>query len=550
MKTYLGIILGITACLLLAAGSYLWATGIMDSIYAYRSPLHGSPPSPGQPLGEPVTRRVVFVLIDALRLDTSLQPDVMPFLNELRQQGAWATMHSRPPSYSAPSYSVLLTGAWPDVSDGPALNLDYEEILTWTQDDLVSAAHRAGLKTAISGHYWFEKLIPRTSVSVGFFTPGEDQVADREVVNAALPWLRDGDYQFVFIHLDQVDYAGHHEGGPQDPRWGAAAGRADDLLREIAAPLDLAQDTLFVCSDHGQIDRGGHGGQDPIVLVEPFVLVGAGVKPGHYGDVNMVDVAPTLAAVLGANIPASSQGHVLTQMLRLSPDQQRQIQGALEEQQSQLVDLYQAAVGRPVTVESGEDVVAVHQSTLETARTARLNAERLPRAILALVVVLLPVAVMFRRRRLEWLWLFGGAVLYGVLFNLRYAVLDRRTYSLSSVLSADELIAYCASTALIALVISWLASSLGLKAFRRGPRQASELVLGLTLITVYLLSLPVLWSFALNGVMVTWTLPDMGSMFLAFISLIQMLLVAALGLVLTGLTAPIAKLYGYLRRTK
>jgi hypothetical protein len=51
----------------------------------------------------------------------------------------------------------------------------------------------------------------------------------------------------------------------------------------------------------------------------------------------------------------------------------------------------------------------------------------------------------------------------------------------------------------------------------------------------------VLWSFALNGATITWTLPDMGSTFLAFIALIQILLVAALGLVLTGLTALIAR---------
>lgn len=541
-KRTLNIVLGIVACLLLAGGAYFWATGVMDSLYAYRSPLRDGPPSPGQPVGEPMTRRVVFVLVDALREDTSSRPEVMPFLNELRQQGAWATMHSRPPSYSAPSYSVLFTGAWPDVSDGPALNLEYEEIPTWTQDNLATAVHRAGLQAAISGYNWFERLIPQDAVGASYYTAGEDEAADREVVDAAMPWLRGSDYQFVFIHLDQVDYAGHHEGGPQDPRWDAAARRVDDLLREIAATLDLAQDTLFVCSDHGQIDQGGHGGQDPIVLVEPFVLVGAGVRAGHYGDVDMVDVAPTLATLLGANIPASSQGHVLTRLLDLGPDQERAIEGALEAQQSQLVDLYQAAIGRQVAVEPGEDTVAVHQAALEAARAARLNTERLPRAILALVVVAIPAVVMLRKRGRELAWLVGGAVLYVVLFTLRYAVLDGRTYSLSSVVSADELLLYCAITALLAFVASWLVSSLGLRAFRRGPRRASELVLALTFVTVYLLSLPVLWSFVLNGVLVTWTLPDVASMFLAFISLIQMLLVAVAGLVLSGLTALIAKL--------
>ena len=164
----------------------------MDSVYAYRSPLHNTPPVPGEALGKPNTRSVVIVLIDALRYDTSHESDVMPFLNQLRAEGASAMMHSRPPSYSEPGYTVLLTGAWPDLSDGPAINLDYAEIPTFTQDNIFSAAHRAGLLTAISGFNWFEKLIPQEAVSVSFYTAGEDQVADRQVTDAALPWLAEG----------------------------------------------------------------------------------------------------------------------------------------------------------------------------------------------------------------------------------------------------------------------------------------------------------------------------------------------------------------------
>jgi len=213
----------------------------------------------------------------------------------------------------------------------------------------------------------------------------------------------------------------------------------------------------------------------------------------------MVDVAPTLAAVLGANVPASSQGHVRTEMLALTPDQLSAIQNALEAQQGQLVDLYQTAIGRQVAVEPGEDAVTTHQAALAAARSARLNAERLPRALLALIVVLLPAIVMLRKRGRDLAWLLGGAVLYQVLFNLRYAVLDGRTYSLSSVVSADELILYCATTALIALVISWLVASWGSGAFRREPRQAAELALGLTLVTVYAIAAGALELYAQRG---------------------------------------------------
>jgi len=540
MKRYIGILTAVILCLALAGSAYFWVTGLMDSLFAYRSPLHASPPTPGEPLGTPVTRRVVFVLVDALREDTSLRPEVMPFLNELRARGAWATMHSRPPSYSMPGYSVLLTGAWPDLSDGPALNLEYEETPTFTQDDLISAAHRAGLRTAISGYYWFERLVPQSAVSASFYTPGEDRFADRAVVDAALPWLRDGGYELVLIHLDQVDYAGHHEGGPRDPRWDEAARRADDLLREIAATLDLEQDTLFVCSDHGQIDRGGHGGQDAIVLVEPFVLVGAGVRPGHYDDVEMVDVAPTLATLLGANIPASSQGHVRTEMLTLDAAQQAAVERGLQAQQAALLTAYLSAIGRQATVAPGDDVVATHQAALQAARAARLNGERWPRALLALVVAFLPIIWLARQQRRDLVWWLGGGVLYLALFNLRYAVLDGLTYSLSSVVGANELILYCAVTVALALTVAWLVVSLGGRAFRRSPRPAAEATLSFVLVTIYLLALPVLFSLALNGARVTWTLPDFASTFVAFLSGIQILFVAVVGLVLTGATALIA----------
>ena len=276
MKSRLRLVLLVLLSFAIAAAAYFWATGMIDSNYAYRSPLKDTPPQPAASLGEPSTGRLVFVLIDALRYDTSLKESVMPSLASLRQIGASALMHSRPPSFSEPGYSTLLTGAWPEINDGPVFNLDYEEIPTFTQDNLFSATHRSGLETAVSGYYWFEKLIPQSDVDHSFYTPGEDAAADREVVDAALAWLQSTDAALILIHIDQVDYAGHHEGGAASPNWDAAASRSDALLSEILETMDLENETIVVLSDHGQIDAGGHGGQDPIVLLEPFVIAGKG----------------------------------------------------------------------------------------------------------------------------------------------------------------------------------------------------------------------------------------------------------------------------------
>ncbi len=537
MNRKLLLLLSITACLAIAVVAYFWATGMMDSMYAYRSPLAMQPPAPGAPLDDALTRRVVFVLIDGLRTDTAADPQVMPFLNELRASGAAATAHSGIPSYSAPGYTVLFTGATPELSDGPPINLAYEEYIPWTQDHLFATAHRAGLATAISGFNWFEKMVPQDTVDASYYTPNEDDTADRAVVAAALPWLHDNAHALTLIHLLQVDYAGHHEGGPQDPRWNAAAQRSDDLLREIVGTLDLTQDTVVVTSDHGHIDRGGHGGHEPVVLVEPLVVAGAGVKPGEYGDVQQVDVAPTLAALLGTALPASAQGRVLTDMLDLPAGTEASIEAAAQSQQQGLAAAYSATTGQALDVAAGSDAVAATQAAITAARTSRATSERLPRLLLALVIVGVLGFVVWRTRSRALAWMVGAALVYVLIFNLKYAVLDGRSYSLSSVISAGDMIVTIATNAALAVSVAWLVLLLALRLYRQAPAVAAQTTLNWALLTMALVGLPALLSFVLNGAQVSWALPEPATYFLGFLAAMQMLVIAVVGLLLAGVTA-------------
>ncbi len=542
MKRIPAFIIGILIFLLLAAGAVLWAFGMMDGMFYYHSPLHDNPPQPGQALGEPATRQVVFVVVDALRYDTSLKADVMPVLNRLRQQGASARMHSRPPSYSQPGYSCLFIGAWPDVSDGPALNEeDFNAIPAWTQDNLFSAAARAGLKTSISGSNTFQKLVPQNAVAVSYYTSRSDQTADQQVLEAALPWLGSGQYQLTFIHFSQVDFAGETQGGPRSPNWDLAAMRVDALLGEILGRLDLQKDTILVASDHGQIDAGGHGGPEEVNRLEPFVLAGAGVKPGNYGEVNMVDVAPTLAALLGTNIPADSQGQVLTEMLNLPASTLAALPIAVAAQQFQLVTDYTHAIGQAVSIPQGADVAA-YQAVLNEARDARLNSERLPRGILSVIIIALPLFLILRHRRRTVLWFLAGALLHAALFNLAYGVLEGKTYSLSWVLSETDLILTIVITASVSLMIAWIVFALGSGMFRQAPLLAARSAQGLFSMTIYLLLIPVLVHFTWNGAVPTWTLPEMWTAFIALLSMFQILIVSMLGLVIMGLTSILASM--------
>jgi hypothetical protein len=533
------IILSLILLLVIAYVSYTWTNVLLDSLFAYRSPLKDTPPAPGQPLGQPLSSRVVLVIVDALREDTSRKPEVMPFLNQLRGQGAWAVMHSQPPSWSQPGWATIAIGAWPEINDAPTINVDYDKIWPWTQDNVFAMAKRAGLKTAVSGYNWWEKFIRPEWRDAGFFTPGEDDAADQEVMKAALPWLTSGNYQLVLIHLDQVDYAGHYEGGPRDPHWNAAATRADAMLKQIAGTLDFKKDTLIVVSDHGQIDRGGHGGQDPSVLLEPFVMVGAGVKPGQYPNMQMVDIAPTIAVLLGANIPASTEGRPLLETLGLDSARQVLIQNAWSAQQAPLASAYASAIGAPASPSESA------QAAVAAARESRESKERLPRLVLGVAVFVVSLGgagLLARKRHRDAKQLVVAAMLYVVLYNLIYAVIAGNTYSMSTVPTsgATAFVIEIAEFTLIALLPAWLGAMLISGAFRRKARGAlhsAETTFAFAFVTIYFLYLPALWGFAINGASVTWRLPDQLTIFLHFTHLIQAMFVAALSIVLAGIAA-------------
>jgi hypothetical protein len=246
-----------------------------------------------------------------------------------------------------------------------------------------------------------------------------------------------------------------------------------------------------------------------------------------------------VATLLGTNIPASSEGSVLTSMLNLPSVEQAILQTVLTAQQSQLFTDYTKAIHSTTRVGNGE-IVAANQVAMSQARLMRLGNERIWRNVIAALLALLPGYVLFLRKERKVRWYLAGAVLYLLLFNLRYAVIDHLNYSLASFnQGATFLIIYNATTAAVAVILAWLLPMFGLRAFKAGARKASESALGFLWFTLYLLALPILLSVALNGFTINWTLPEWYTLFLGLLCLVQSLVVAALGLVLTGVSAGI-----------
>lgn len=291
-----------------------------------------------------LARRVFVVIIDGLRTDKSYE---LPFLDELRRRGVDTEAQSHYPTWSRPNYVSILTGV-PPTASGVRTNHHSTPVAL---DSLMDRARAAGLRVASASDY---DVLPRL-----FLRPRDPQLAaetedldididamddtdSTEAVHAAdaplqspfddaryAPWpggfpeagaqIAAGNADLVVMLVGAVDAAGHAHGG-DSKEYREAAEIADRALARALGRVDLSQDAIVITADHGHTGRGGHGGLEPEVLNVPLIMAGAGVKPGAESfDAHLIDIAPTVAALLGIPAPGHGLGRTLVELLQLSP---------------------------------------------------------------------------------------------------------------------------------------------------------------------------------------------------------------------------------------
>ncbi len=119
---------------------------------------------------------------------------------------------------------------------------------------------------------------------------------------------------FLFVHLDLVDHAGHAH-GHGTPEYYKAVGIADRMIGQVAKAVKASgvaeRTVILITADHGGIGHG-HGGNTPEEVNVPWILTGPSVVNGELRvDVNTYDTASTLAYLLGIEAPDCWVGKVV-----------------------------------------------------------------------------------------------------------------------------------------------------------------------------------------------------------------------------------------------
>ena len=126
-------------------------------------------------------------------------------------------------------------------------------------------------------------------------------------------YLKNGNPDSTFVHLDEIDGAGHSSGS-SSAAYAKAHATADAQIGQILAAVNerkskKREDWLVVITaDHGHTPGGGHGGSSAGERATFVIAEGKGIEAGSARhDVKISDIAPTVLKHQGVRIEGEWQ---------------------------------------------------------------------------------------------------------------------------------------------------------------------------------------------------------------------------------------------------
>ena len=255
---------------------------------------------PAAAVDAPSSVKTLVVGIDGAAFDFLAGAD-MPNLDALMARGMVSSSNlyasPRAGTISGPGWSTIATGVWPDKHNVVDNNFSaprfdqYPDYLTRIE------AAKPDRSTAVVATW-----APIATTVFGGAVDSRVQGGNDVGTTAQAVQTIAGGADDVFVHLDEVDGAGHSV-GTNGAAYARALAKADGELGQILAAVDArpaGEDwTIIVTADHGHTPTGGHGGNSAAERKVFVIAAGPGIEPGVRHDVKISDVAPTVLSAVG-----------------------------------------------------------------------------------------------------------------------------------------------------------------------------------------------------------------------------------------------------------
>lgn len=252
--------------------------------------------------------KVLLILSDGMRPDAIANHSVVHYLQE---NGTYCmNAQTVMPSVTLPCHMSLFHSVDPS-RHGITTNTYIPQVRPIL--GLFDVLHAMNKKTAL--FYDWEPLrdIGRPdSLSRSYFFSGHDygwDIACHRTTEAAKDSLRNEEIDFAFLYFCYPDETAHAKG------W-----MSEEYLHSLDVCCDIVGEMIEEFGDEYAIiytaDHGGHGrshGTDlPEDMTIPIFLYGTPFEKGKKLDnLRILDIAPTIASLLGADIPGEWEGHII-----------------------------------------------------------------------------------------------------------------------------------------------------------------------------------------------------------------------------------------------
>ncbi|RYX81431.1 hypothetical protein EON83_24225 [bacterium] len=264
---------------------------------------------PAKPV--PGNKKVLLIGTDGTRPD-KLEAANTPNIHALMNSGAYTgKAQTRMPTVSGPGWSSMLTGVWSD-KHGVKNNAftgknygQYPDFLTRLEKlnpkfSTFAAADWEPLLTTLSGG-----PLVSDNVDVKLAFKGNYEESDKTIAELSAHYLAHENVDAAFVYFGDLDEIAHSV-GPLSPRYTTGLEKLDKYVGQLVAairsrPTYAQEDWLILMStDHGHVDRGGHGGPSEVEKTIFFLANGPSVdKTKLKPEVGIVDVGITALAHLG-----------------------------------------------------------------------------------------------------------------------------------------------------------------------------------------------------------------------------------------------------------